>query len=120
MQLRKAAWRSRCTTWLLIGLAAQAQLLADEVLDARVDVVVGADGAADLADRGVDRDEAHALEVAADLEGPHAELHAEGDRLGVDAVRAADLHRVPELEGAPLEHLAERDAGRARGAARRA
>ena len=33
------------------GLAADAELLADEVLDARVDVVVGADGAADLADR---------------------------------------------------------------------
>ena len=91
------------------GLATQAELLAHQVLDPRVDVVVGADGAADLAHTGVDGDEAHALEVPADLEGPDAELHAEGDGLGVDAVRAADLHRVAELEGAPLEHLAERD-----------
>ena len=91
------------------GLAADVELLADEVLDAGVDVVVGADGAADLADRGVDGDGAHALEVAADLERPDAELHAEGDRLGVDAVRAPDLHGVAELERAPLEHLAQRD-----------
>ena len=46
---------------------------------------------------------------AAHLEGPDAELHAEGDRLGMDAVGAAHLDRVAELEGAPLEHRPERD-----------
>ena len=89
--------------------AAEVQLLADQVLDARVDVVVGAHGAADLADRGVHRDHAHALQVAADLERPDAELHAERDGLGVDAVRAPDLDRVAELERPPLEYLAQRD-----------
>ena len=91
------------------GLAADAELLADQLLHARVDVVVGAHRAADLADRRAHGGQTHALEVAADLERPDAELHAEGDRFGVDAVGAADLHGVAELEGAPLEHLAQRD-----------
>ena len=80
---------------------------ADELLHARVDVVVGADGAADLADGGLVGGLRETVEVAAHLERPDAELHAERDRLGVDAVRAADLHGVPELERPPLEHLPE-------------
>ena len=63
----------------------------------------------ELADGGVLGDAAQALEVGAHLEGPHAELEAEGDRLGVDAVRAPDLHGVAELEGAALEHGPELD-----------
>ncbi len=90
-------------------LAREAELLADHLLHARVDVGVGADGAADLADADAVGDATHALEMAGHLEGPEAELHAEGDGLGVDAVRAPDLHRVAELEGATLEYGAERD-----------
>ncbi len=106
---RKAAWRSRCTTWLAIGSKPRPSSAQTELLDARVDVVVGADGAAQLAHGGAVGDAPQAVEVARHLEGPHAELHAEGDGLGVDAVRAPDLHRVAKLEGAPLEHLAQGD-----------
>ncbi len=105
---RKAAWRSRCTTWLAMGSTAEAELGADQLFDPRVDVVVGADGAAQLAHRGGVGHAAQTVEVAGHLEGPHAELHAERDRFGVDAVGATDLHRVAKLEGASLEHLAER------------
>ena len=49
----EAAWRSRCTTWLRDRLGREAELGADQLLDARVDVGVGADGAADLADGDV-------------------------------------------------------------------
>ena len=94
------------------GLAAQAELGADQLLDPGVDVVVGADGAAQLADRGALGHAAHAVEVAGHFEGPHAELHAEGDGLGVDAVRAPHLHRVAKLEGASLEYGAEGRRGR--------
>ena len=66
----------------------------------RVAARVGADGARELAD-------AHALErpreplaVAVELERPARELRAEGDRLGVDAVRAADHRRRAVLLGA--------------------
>ncbi len=89
-------------------LVGEAELGADQLFDARVDVGVGADGAADLADGGALGDPPQAVQMAADLEGPHAELHAEGDGLGVDAVRAAHLHGVLELEGAALEDLAQR------------
>jgi len=89
-------------------LVADAELLADELLDARVDVVVGADRAAQLADRGALRGAAQALPMALHLERPRAELHPERDGLGVDTVRAPHLHRVAELEGASLQDCAER------------
>ena len=91
------------------GLEAQAELGADQLLDPRIDVVVGAHGAAQLADGGAVGHAPQAVEVAGHLEGPHPQLHAEGDGLGVDAVGAPHLHRVAKLEGAPLEHLAEGD-----------
>ena len=109
MALRKAAWRSRCTTWLLMGSRPMSSSSHTRSSTRGSMLLYAPDGAADLADGGHAGDEAQALEVAADLEGPHAELHAEGDGLGVDAVRAADLHGVAELEGAPLEHLPQRD-----------
>jgi len=48
-----------------------------------------------------------AREVAAHLVVPQGDFEAEGDRLGVDAVRAADLRRVLEFEGAALESPGE-------------
>ena len=49
-----------------------------------------------------------ALDVAPRFRVPVGQLEAEGDGLGVDAVRAADHGRVLELQGAPLQHLASR------------
>jgi hypothetical protein len=44
-------------------------------------------------------------QVALHLGVPVEQLQAEGGRLGVNAVRAADRGRVLELDGAALEHL---------------
>ena len=73
--------------------------LAGDPLDLRVDRRVRADGARELAD-------AHALErardagaIALERERPAGELEPERRRLGVDAVRAAHLHRVTVLLG---------------------
>jgi hypothetical protein len=44
------------------------------------------------------------VQIALHLFVPDGQLQPEGNRLGVHAVRAADLHRVLELERAPLEH----------------
>ena len=48
-----------------------------------------------------------ARQIAAGLLVPDRELQAERDRLGVDAVRAADLHGVLELQRAALQHGAQ-------------
>ena len=49
--------------------------------------------------------------VAAIFGVPVRDFQAEGDRLGVNAVRAADFRRVLEFPGALFEHFAEaRDA----------
>ena len=49
-----------------------------------------------------------ACQVAAGFLVPDGQLQPEGDRLGVHAVGAADLHGVLELQGAPLQHGAQR------------
>ena len=66
-----------------------------------------ADGARDLADRGLleRAREPHAL--AAHLLGEHEQLEAERGGLGVHAVGAADARRVLELARAPHEHAAQ-------------
>ena len=71
-----------------------------------------ADGARGLADAHVFGGRAQAREVAPCFFVPDGELQSEGDRLGVDAVGAADLHGVAELEGAPLEDVAQLHRGR--------
>jgi hypothetical protein len=67
------------------------------------------------ADRARQLSDAHVLArpletraVASHLLVPERELETERDRLGVDAVRAADHHRVAMLEGAPAQRRAQR------------
>ena len=77
------------TTCVATGSTASSEPRQRELLDARVDVAVGADRARELAD-------AHALErggeplaAAVELLDPAEQLEPERHRLGVDAVRAA-------------------------------
>ena len=65
------------------------------------------DRARNLAHAQIFRRGFEALQIASRFLVPDGELQAEGDRLGVNAMRAADLHGVLELERAPLEHLAQ-------------
>ncbi len=87
--------------------AAQAEAAADLLFGLRADVAEGADGAGDLADPHLLGGGREAGGVAAQLVVPERQFQAEGDRLGVDAVGAADLDGVFELEGALLQNLGE-------------
>ena len=84
-----------------------AELLARDLLDARVDVRIGADGARELADGDDLLRVLDALDVALDLGAPQEQLQAEGHRLCVDAVRPADARRVLELDGAAAQYFEE-------------
>ena len=85
-------------------LEADAEARADVLLELRRQVREGADGAGDLADRGlVERAlEPHAL--APHLLAEDQQLEPEGGGLGVHAVGAADAGRVAELERARAQH----------------
>ena len=85
----------------------ETQVLADVLLDERVDGGVGAHGTRDGAKGHVLASVEQAVEVAAQLPGPGTELHAKGHGLGVDAVRATHAEGVTLLEGAALADLAE-------------
>ena len=88
-------------------------------LDARVDVGEGADRAGDRAGGDLRSRRASALPGARELGVGQRQLQAEGGRLGVDAVAAADRRRELVLEGAPLQRrqqrvdVREQDVGRA-------
>ena len=86
----------------------EAELLADHLLDLRVDVGIRADRARELADGDDLLRVLDALDVALDLRAPEQELEAERHRLRVDAMRAADARRMLELHGAAAQHLVER------------
>ena len=111
-------------TWVETGSGIEAHLLGDMVLDARVDVGEGADRAGNGAGgdflAGGDQARAGAGEFGIGLR----ELEAEGRRLGMDAVAAADGERVLVLDGALLQRgqqgveIGEQDVGRASRAAR--
>ena len=103
----KLAWRSRWMTCEATGGGLEVQALADQLFGFRIDVAEGADGARGLADAHVFGGGAEAGEIAAGLFVPDGQFEPEGDRLGVDSVGAADLHGVPELQGAALEDLAQ-------------
>ena len=100
---KKAAWRSRGMTCVLTGSTCEAEAFGDEGLHARVHAGEGADRAGDGAGRdlGPRRDEAGA--VALELGPVAGELQAEGGRLGVDAVAAADRGRAAVLPRALLQ-----------------
>jgi len=85
------------------GSRLQPRLLADVLLDLRIDVGEGADRAGDLAVGDGLQSRLHALEVPGHLVVPKGHLQAEGDRLGVDAVRAPHLRGHLVLEGAGLD-----------------
>ena len=89
-------------------LRGQAHLARDVFLDARIDIGERADRAGNRAGRDFrargDQPAAGAREFRVGL----GELQAEGGRLGVDAMRAADRRRQPVLIGAPLQRGEQR------------
>ena len=89
-------------------LGRQPHLVGDIGFDARIDVGEGADGAGQRAGRhlfaGGDEPLLGPLELGMGV----GELQPEGDRLGVDAVAAADGRRHLVLERAPLEGAQQR------------
>ena len=89
-------------------LGLQAQFRRDIRLDPRIDVGEGADRAGNRASRNLlaRRDKPGA--GAGELGMGDGELEAEGGRLGVDSVRAADRRRHLVLEGAALERREQR------------
>ena len=96
-----AACRSRAITWVESGIGLEAELLARDALDLGLQLGVGADGAGQLPDAVLLERPRNSCASAVELEGPARQLPAEGDRLGVDAVRAADHHRRSVLFRAP-------------------
>ena len=85
----------------------QAQVLADILLDERLDGAVRADSARDGTKGNILAGVLKTIQIALELPGPRAKLHAEGHRLGVDAMSAAGTERVALLKGATLANLAE-------------
>ena len=80
-----------------------AESLADERLDERIDVAVVADGAGKLAHAHRLGGRFEALEAALHVRVPEQELHAEGGGLRMDAVRAAHDGRLAVLLGLDRE-----------------
>ena len=85
----------------------QAQVLADIFLDKRLDGAVRADSARDGTKGNVLAGILKTVQIALELPGPRAKLHAEGHRLGMDAMSTAGAERVAFLKGATLADLAE-------------
>src|SRR5215210_3099940 len=78
----------------------QPEALARDALDFRLDLRVRADGPRELSDAVRPECAGDSAARAIQLERPTGELPAEGDGLGVDAVRAADADGVTVLFGA--------------------
>ena len=85
----------------------QTQMLADILFDKRLDGAVRADSARDSTEGNILAGVLKTIQIALELPGPRAKLHAEGHRLGVDAMSAAGTERVALLKGATLANLAE-------------
>ena len=109
-----SAWRSRATTCVATSSRPRPSSRQSELLDARVDVAVRADGARQLADGDAGEGALDALAAAAQVVPPAEQLEPERRRLGVHAVGAAHARR-----GAVLAAPA-RAPRRARGRGRRA
>ena len=112
------AWRSRGIDLGGDVLALQPEPLHHPRLDRRRHRGVGADRAGELAEGELLEGVGEALEVAVGLEGEAGEAQAEGRRLGVDAVGAADAERVALLER-PLDQRVAVGARRRRARSRR-
>ncbi len=87
---KNMAWRSRGMTCVETGSDGEPHLGRHVRLDARIDVGEGADRAGDRAGRHLLAGGDKALAAARELGIGLRQLEPEGDRLGVDAVRAAD------------------------------
>lgn len=85
----------------------QAQVLADILLDKRLDGAVRADSTRDGTEGNILAGVLKTIQITLEFPSPRAELHAEGHRLGVDAMSAAGTERVALLKGATLANLAE-------------
>ena len=83
------------------------QFFARQLLDARVDVGVGADRARELTDGDDLLRTRQALDVAVDLAAPQEQLQSERHRLCVNAVRASDARGLTELLGTAAQYFAE-------------
>ena len=101
------ACRSRSITCDVIGRGLQAQLLADFLLDFRAQMRAGPHRAGNFSHRHLPRRHLKTRRVAAVFGVPVGDLQAEGDRLGVNSVRAADFGSVLEFPGAAFEHVAQ-------------
>ena len=86
----------------------EAEPIADSGFDGGRQVREGADGTRQLPDADDGAGAPHTLDVAANLGVPERELQAEGHRLGVHAVRAADHRRAAMLERAIANGPGER------------
>ena len=82
-------------------------MLADVLLDERLDGAVRADSARDSTEGNILAGVLKTIQIALEFPGPRAKLHAEGHRLGVDAMSAAGTERVALLKSATLANLAE-------------
>ncbi len=76
----------------------QTQPRADLLFDLGADMRERAHGARDLAHAQIFRRRFETLQIAPGFLVPDGELQPERDRLGMNAMRAADLHRVLEFE----------------------
>lgn len=85
--------------------AAEAHLFAHVFFHIGIDIRIGADRAGELADAHVFSGVLHAVNVAERLRVPQEKLQAEGGRLGVHAVGAADGGGVLEFHSPPLQHV---------------
>ena len=85
----------------------QTQVLTDVLLDERLDGAVGADGTGDGTEGNVLASILKTIKVALEFPCPRAKLHAEGHRLGMDAMGASGAERIALLEGAALADHAE-------------
>ena len=92
-----SAWRSRATTCVETSSRARPSRASTRCLEVGARRRVGADRAGDRADRRLGEGAIEALGVAVRLEGEAGELDAEGGRLGVHAMRAADAERARVL-----------------------
>ena len=87
----------------------EAEPPADVGFDRRIEMREGADGAGDLADADESRARAATRSMSrVELRVPQRQLQAEGHRLGMHAVRAADHRRAAMLERARLDRRLQR------------
>ena len=92
-------------TWVETGSTLQAELGRDMLFDRGRNVGEGADRAGNRAGGDVVARRDQPLAVAREFGIGLRELEAEGRRLGMDAVAAADGRRQLVLECAALEHF---------------